>query len=481
MTVHPSPAASSTVPTGTVLAGRYRLVRVLPGQGTGRLWEARDEVLARVVAVRLLPTNTDGDAASMLAAARHAGRLATPGIARVYDAARETLPTGSTLTYVVGEWVEGTTLAELLVDGPLEPGRAAAVMASAARALAAAHAAGVVHGRMHPGNVLVTANGGVTLTDAGLRTADTPATSAQADTRALGGTLYAALTGRWPLPDQPCGSPTLPPAPRHDNGQVYAPGEVRGRVPRGLDYVVLRSLDEGGDQPCFTSAVEVAAALAPLAGREPERAPADAPPHQARVSHGPPRSWVTALGVAVILAGVLAYAVVSLLHSGTSAHRPPAFRDGGGGNPPARSVLVRIAGASSFNPEGTGPEDPQSVALSYDGKPSTAWFTEIYTTGDFGYLKQGTGLLFDLGRDVTVREVTLTFLQSGQGVQVRAADTAGVSVGNFSVVGGSATAGRALVVHTRRTARYWLIWLTHLPPGNTGGYQGDIAEVRFYG
>jgi tRNA A-37 threonylcarbamoyl transferase component Bud32 len=453
-----------------VLAGRYRLVRPLAGTGTGQLWNAHDEVLERAVAVRLLTT----DDAEVLAAARQAGRLATPGIARVYDAAHETLPTGAAVSYVVGEWVEGTALSSLLADGPLEPARAAAVIAAAARALATAHAAGVVHGRLHPGNVVVTANGGVTLTDVGLYGGGRAEVSDQEDARALGATLYAALTGCWPLPDVPGGSTPLPPAPCHDNGQVYSPGEVRGRIPRGLDYVVSRSLETNPELPSLRSATEIAAALAPLAVGTPE----EIPPAGGMSPHRAARSWLTASVVALVLAGVLAYAVVAALGTSSAHSRPPAFHDGGG-RAPVRLVPVPVTAARSFNPEGTGPEDPAGVALSYDNKPGTAWVTEIYANRNFGNLKHGTGVVYDLGTPTSIREIVLTFLQPGQGVSVRAAASAASSPAGYAVVYSTSAAGTTLVVHTRHTARYWLIWLTRLPAGGPGGYQGDIAGVRF--
>ena len=116
--------------TGDVLATRYRLLRcVSDDTGPTTVWQASDEVLARRVAVKLLPASGRAGAAAakpFLEAAGRASSLSHPGLARVYDAAIEERPAERgtrtvDVAYVISEWVEGRTLAEiLLTDGPLE-------------------------------------------------------------------------------------------------------------------------------------------------------------------------------------------------------------------------------------------------------------------------------------------------------------------------------------------------------------------------
>ena len=134
--------------TGDVLADRYRLVRVRSRTGLrpATVWHATDEVLARRVAVKILAASGRAGAAAarpFLEAAGRASSLSHPGLARVYDAALEERPAerGSRtvdVAYVISEWVEGRTLAELLLaDGPLDPVDAVRLAHDAADALAA--------------------------------------------------------------------------------------------------------------------------------------------------------------------------------------------------------------------------------------------------------------------------------------------------------------------------------------------------------
>jgi eukaryotic-like serine/threonine-protein kinase len=151
-----------------VLAGRYRLEGRIASGGMGEVWRAADTVLERPVAVKLLRPEYSGDAdtlARFRAEARHAAAVSHPGIAHVYDYG-EGGPDGS--PFLVMELVDGPALTELLARGPLDTVQALDVVAQAAAALAAAHAAGLVHRDIKPGNLLVTPGGTVKITDFGI-------------------------------------------------------------------------------------------------------------------------------------------------------------------------------------------------------------------------------------------------------------------------------------------------------------------------
>src|SRR6266566_3896887 len=123
---------------------------------------------------------------------RHAHAVSTtvhPALARVYDAVDD-----GRHAYVVSEWVTGTPLTALLREGPLDPDTAAGTIGRVADGLAAAHAAGVAFGGVHPDHVVVTPGGTVTLAQV---VGDGRAEPAD-DVRGLGALLYAALTARWP-------------------------------------------------------------------------------------------------------------------------------------------------------------------------------------------------------------------------------------------------------------------------------------------
>ncbi len=155
--------------TGAELGGRYRLVRRLGEGGMGEVWEAEDAVLERRVAVKLVSGRQQGDPAVLARFEREAqtgARLSHPGLATVYDYG--TAPEG---VYLVMELLAGETLAERLRHGPLPVGEATDVVAQAADALAAAHAAGVIHRDVKPSNLMLTP-GGVKVMDFGIATGE---------------------------------------------------------------------------------------------------------------------------------------------------------------------------------------------------------------------------------------------------------------------------------------------------------------------
>ncbi len=156
------------MPPITELTGRYYLHELIAVGGMGEVWRAADRVLARPVAVKLLRPEYSGDEVTLIrfrAEARHAGLLTHPGIAQVYDYQDATPERPA---YLVMELVNGPSLAGVLAGGRLVPEHAADVLAQAAAALQAAHAAGVLHRDIKPGNLLLTSDGRVKVTDFGV-------------------------------------------------------------------------------------------------------------------------------------------------------------------------------------------------------------------------------------------------------------------------------------------------------------------------
>ncbi|MBV8540453.1 MAG: serine/threonine protein kinase [Pseudonocardiales bacterium] len=227
-----------------LVAGRYRLSAVL-GRGTmGTVWSAHDEVLGRPVAIKevLLPpgipqAEADALRERSLREARAIAALSHPNVVTLYDVARE-----GAAPFVVMELVASASLAELLRDGALPPRQVVAIGAAVAAALQAAHAAGITHRDVKPGNVLMAHDGRIKLTDFGIArnrgdqtlTATglmlgSPAYIAPeiasggpvdpaSDLWGLGATLFAAVEGR----------------PPYDAGTAMATvaSVVQGEVPR---------------------------------------------------------------------------------------------------------------------------------------------------------------------------------------------------------------------------------------------------------
>lgn len=219
----------SSIRPGDVLADRYRLVDLLTESSGGRFWRAHDKVLERYVALHVLAAD-DERAGPLLEAARRSALVHERRLLRVLDADRT-----DHLVYVVNEWGSGDSLDIMLAgEGPLTPRRAAWLVSEVAEAIASGHDAGVPHGRLVPENVLVDATGAVRLIGFSVEAAlfGMGSCRASSDVTALGGLLYAALTGRWPgpLPSQVPAAPVV-------SGRVLRPRQVRAGIPRPLDVL----------------------------------------------------------------------------------------------------------------------------------------------------------------------------------------------------------------------------------------------------
>ncbi len=152
---------------GLALHGRYRLVDRIAVGGMGEVWLAHDEALARDVAIKVLRAEFAGDAGFLerfRTEARNSAQLAHPNIAALYDYGEQD---GS--AYLVMELILGEPMSDLLDRQPVLPtSRLLPILAQTARALHAAHVAGVVHRDVKPGNILLATSGRVKITDFGI-------------------------------------------------------------------------------------------------------------------------------------------------------------------------------------------------------------------------------------------------------------------------------------------------------------------------
>jgi eukaryotic-like serine/threonine-protein kinase len=159
------PADASRVGPGTRL-GPYEVIAPLGSGGMGEVFLALDTRLRRHVAVKVLPAELSADRerlARLEREARTASALNHPNIVTVYDIGSS----GST-SYIAMEFVEGKTLREVLLSGPLPVKRALEIASQAADGLAKAHAAGIVHRDLKPENLMVSKDGFVKILDFGL-------------------------------------------------------------------------------------------------------------------------------------------------------------------------------------------------------------------------------------------------------------------------------------------------------------------------
>ncbi len=153
--------------SGITLGGRYQLTERIAIGGMGEVWKAKDKILGRLTAVKILKEEYTGDANFLRrfrAEAQHTALLNHPGVANVFDYGEED---GS--GYLVMELVPGPPLSAILdKEKVLSPDRTLNIIAQTARALSAAHAQGLVHRDVKPGNLLITPHGRVKVTDFGI-------------------------------------------------------------------------------------------------------------------------------------------------------------------------------------------------------------------------------------------------------------------------------------------------------------------------
>ncbi|MFF3568310.1 protein kinase domain-containing protein [Nocardia jiangxiensis] len=157
---------------GALIADRYRLQRLIATGGMGQVWEALDTRLDRRVAVKVLKAEFSADPTfrhRFRTEAKTTAQLNHPGIAGIYDYGETLDPQGGETAYLVMELVQGEPLNAVLNRlGRLSVVQGLDMLEQTSRALEVAHAAGVVHRDVKPGNILVTPTGQVKITDFGI-------------------------------------------------------------------------------------------------------------------------------------------------------------------------------------------------------------------------------------------------------------------------------------------------------------------------
>ncbi|MEU6237626.1 protein kinase, partial [Kitasatospora sp. NPDC047058] len=276
---------------GAVLGGRYTLTEWIGGGGMGAVWRADDRVLERQVAVKVLHAGLLEEGTFARRFRREAQLLAAishPGIVEVHDygesgGAAEGGAEGERIAYIVMELVDGRPLDKVLAeDGPMPPERALGLLATALDALQAAHQQEIVHRDVKPSNLMLGADGRVTVTDFGIARALVSTTltatnvvigtalymapeqaggggvAPASDLYSLGVVCYELLTGTPPF----TGESVVEVALKHV--QQPAP-ELPGQFPPAVREFVARALaKQPGDR--FADAASMAAAARPTPG-----------------------------------------------------------------------------------------------------------------------------------------------------------------------------------------------------------------------
>src|SRR3712207_3762847 len=261
----------------TVLGDRYTLLEVLGDGGMARVYLARDNVLDREVALKVLRDQYGYDEALVerfRREARNAASLNHPNIVQVYDQGRDDDGT----YYIAMEYVPGGTLKDLMAkEGSLAPKEAAGIASRVAVALEVAHGRGIVHRDIKPQNVLLSASGEPKVADFGIARAASSKTMTEtnlilgtaaymspeqvrgepvgpaSDLYSLGVVLYEMLTSRLPYQaDDPIAT-----AMKHTNDPVPHPREANPAVPEDVDALVVKLLAKRPEDR-YASAAELA-------------------------------------------------------------------------------------------------------------------------------------------------------------------------------------------------------------------------------
>jgi serine/threonine-protein kinase len=444
------------VPPGFVLARRYALVRLIARGGMADVWEAKDTLLERQVAVKILHPHLAADAAFVArfrTEAIAAARLHHRSIVAIFDTCSD-----SGVEAIVMELARGHTLREEIDrHGALDPVVVINIGVDVADALQSAHANGLIHRDVKPANILLCDDQRVMVTDFGIAkvrdNTDRTQTGTmlgsvkyvspeqvegnpvdpRSDVYSLGVVLYEALTGHAPfVADTPAATALarLHATPPH-------PCQVRRDAPPALADLIMKAMardpaqrhatatdlraallavrldprGSGGGAPAGADLTQVAPRPT---GRPSGRAPAYAPPPSR--PGGPPappppaRPPSQARWGALILAAVLigfALIVAAILISQTNNNRRGAnggattTPDGStaqtvGDSPPASGSPLKLSAVASFDPGGTGGENDGKLPLAVDGNEgnNSAWLTEYYPDRTFSANhKPGVGII----------------------------------------------------------------------------------------
>ena len=483
-----------------LLAERYELSEQVASGGMTSVWRGHDRVLGRDVVVKVLHPELAADPsfrARFHEEAVNAARLTHPNIVALYDTGEQ-----GAVAYIVMELVNGPTLREAIGrHGPLPPSRAARLSLEVAAALDYAHQAGVCHGSLKPGNVLLADDGTVKVADfsiARAATEDDPGRTGEvlgvdgylapevvrgddadgrADVYGLGACLYEMLTGR---------------APGVDPSTTIPPRALRAGVSRDLDTIVGQAMAADPDDR-FQTVQAMAAALSRSATGADSTPPGEAyqvPPAPTGPEVTPSRGflrhegrllgWVLALvAVAAVLVAVGLTLAKDDLGNLFGDDSSPGTSRSQATSPP--STRIKVADASSFDPNGDdGRENDDMAKLAIDTDQASRWQTEGYRQ-NFGPsgIKPGVGLVLDLGRPQEVERMSLALDPTG-GSQVTiygADDRASSLEGWTPLTGGPQTVTERKSFSLKGSHRYLMIWFSSLPQDGEGKYRGGVTNV----
>ena len=525
--------------SGTLLAGRYRFDRPIAVGGMAEVWEARDTVLDRQVAIKVLHPHLVGDQNFVERFRREAiaaARLTHPSIVAIYDTHSDDGDEA-----IVMELVRGTSLRQHLDEhGRLDPDEAVNVAARVCEALATAHRSGLVHRDIKPANILLcedervmVADFGIAkLTDADHTTEGTVlgtakylapeqvqggAVDARTDLYALGIVVYAMVCGRVPFSGDSDTATVL--ARLHQD--PTPPRRIRPDIPAGLESVILHALQRdpaarpdsaadlrsellastgpgapiippppppgGGDATFLESHAADGTSVVTPPARPTAPPPTAPPPGRKDPTPGPApapaknqRNWTATVFLLVLVFAALAVGGILLgrvFGDQLFGDDEPTVPgvDEPGGG--GASEALTITGASAFDPEGDSSEHDSELPNAVDQNPDTTWSTETYSSADFGNLKSGVGLVLNLDQAAELGELVVDSPTAGWSAQVYVAGSPAADLAGWGepVAQQEGIEGRAAFDLGGAEGGAVLLWITQL--GGDGIVQVGEAGI----
>lgn len=494
---------------GITLSGRYRLEERIGAGGMSTVYRATDETLQRAVAVKVMNREVADDSDQLerfRREARAVAQLSHPNIVGVIDAGDD-----GGRPYIVFEFIEGETLKQRIRRlGQLPIPEAVAYAIEVARALGAAHARHIVHRDVKPQNVLIDEEGKAKVTDFGIarsleeegltddgRVVGTtdyvspeqalgqPVTG-QSDLYSLGIVLYEMLAGELPY----SGETQVAVAMKHVREPLPDIREKRPEVSAGLAAIVETATAKRlGDR--YADDIELISDLEELLAVEARRA-GNLDGEATTVMRSLPRrtrrripigirhrraSLAGAILALVAVAAVAVWLVTDNARSGTGLRH-----DGG------NLVKVHLCGAacvSAYNPDGFGgdtSQDNYQAPWAIDGNPATAWSTENYYSGTLG--KPGVGLYLTAPSRIVARRLDILTATPNFDAKIYGSNTP-PRAGSFNDSGWVLLHGAERIARQtkvplpgRRPYRYFLVWITQLPPGQQHASLNELTLYR---
>jgi len=509
---------------GTLIGGRYRLDAQIGRGGMSTVYRAFDIVLERPVAIKLMHREIAADQDQLerfRREARSVAQLSHPHVVTVIDAGEELASEEDDVgtPYIVFEYVEGETLKDVIRrEGPLEISQAIAYAIEIARALAEAHEHHIVHRDVKPHNVLIGDEGDAKITDFGIARTLTeegltmagrvlgttdyvspeqalgqPVTG-QSDLYSLGVVLYEMLTGEVPfkgpspvavamkhvredLPDVQLRRPDLSASTAAIVDRATAK-DLALRYPDAMSMIAdLEDALAIETSRSGQATGEVTTVLRTLPGRARRRLPW-------RMRH--PARWLASLG----LVGVIV--AIALVLAAGQTHKGAGVPAGIGSRAGLEPITLSQTAAHDYNPFGTEPENRDQVDNVVDNDPSTTWRTEHYYAGNLDKPGGvGLGIYLDAAPGVLGKAIEVQTPTPGFAAQIYVADhiEEALPYGNSTPLtkrGWEGPVGGSGYVHSGerirldlggRPRRYYLLWMTTLPPG---AESATIAEITLF-